>query len=155
MTGAEHRLCSFRLGAHLLGVEASRVQEVVRGQELTRVPLAAAAIGGLLNLRGQIVTAINLRVRLGLPAPEWGWERTATHLIVRTGDELVSLLVDEIGDVLAVPQDALEPPPPTLRAEAKRLIVGAYKLPEHLLLALDSDRAACVAGEETDGTCHR
>jgi len=148
MTRPDTRLCSFRLGGLLLGVEACKVQEVVRGQELTRVPLAPAAIAGLVNLRSQIVIAIDLRVRFGLPSRTWSREHPPSHLILRTDDGMVSLLVDETGDVLEVREEALEPPPPTLRGEARALIVGAYKLPDALLLALDSDRAASVAAEE-------
>jgi purine-binding chemotaxis protein CheW len=134
----EQQFCTFHLGGHYLGVEVVRVQEVVRHQEMTRVPLAPPAVRGLINLRGQIVTAIDLRRRLDLP------DRPDTdrpvNVVVQTDDGAVSLLVDEIGDVLHVPGAAFEGPPDTLRGPARELIRGAYKLDGRLLLVLDTDR---------------
>ena len=124
---------------HLLfGVEVEKVQEVIRYQEMTRVPLAPSVVKGLINLRGQIVTAVDLRCRLGLR------ERAAADLpmnvVIRHEDSAVSLLVDEIGDVLEVEDDAFELPPGTLSAEVRDLIRGVYKLKGKLLIALDTDK---------------
>jgi purine-binding chemotaxis protein CheW len=124
---------------HLLfGVEVEKVQEVIRYQEMTRVPLAPSVVKGLINLRGQIVTAIDLRRRLGLR------ERAAADLpmnvVIRHEDGAVSLLVDEIGDVLEVEDDAFELPPGTLSREVRDLIRGVYKLKGKLLIALDTDK---------------
>ena len=122
----------------LFGVEVEKVQEVIRYQEMTRVPLAPPVVKGLINLRGQIVTAIDLRRRLGLR------ERAATDLpmnvVIRQEDGAVSLLVDEIGDVLEVEEEAFELPPGTLSGEARELIRGVYKLKDTLLSALDTDK---------------
>jgi purine-binding chemotaxis protein CheW len=118
------------------------VQEVIRYQEMTRVPLAPAVIRGLINLRGQIVMALDLRRRFALedrPASE-----LPTNVVIRTDDGAVSLLVDEIGDVLEVDEGSFEHPPETMR-QARELVRGVYKLPEHLLLVLDTARA--VSGE--------
>jgi purine-binding chemotaxis protein CheW len=95
-------------------------------------------IAGLINLRGQIVTAIDLRRRLELadrPA-----DRLPVNVIVRAGDEAVSLLVDEIGDVLEVEEEMFEPSPETLQGTARELILGAYKLKERLLLVLEPEK---------------
>jgi purine-binding chemotaxis protein CheW len=122
----------------LFGVEVEKVQEVIRYQEMTRVPLAPPVVKGLINLRGQIVTAVDLRRRLGLR------ERAATDLpmnvVIRQEDGAVSLLVDEIGDVLEVEEEAFELPPGTLSGEARELIRGVYKLKDTLLSALDTDK---------------
>ena len=141
---ADHQFCTFLLAGHHFGVDVRRVQEVVRPQEMTRVPLAPPAVRGLINLRGQIVTAIDLRRRLDLPDRPGG--EPAVNVVVRTDNGAVSLLVDEIGDVLDAPADAFEPPPDTLRGPARELVRGAYKLDGRLLLVLDTDRAVDPGG---------
>src|SRR5438128_7203570 len=98
---------------------------------MPRVPLAPPVGRGLLNLRGQIVTAIDLRRRLELP--ERPAEQLPINVVVHTDDGAVSLLVDEIGDVLEVPENLFERPPETLRGAARELIRGAYKLAGRLL----------------------
>lgn len=138
-TGAERgQLCTFTLAGHYLGVPVARVQEVIRHHEMTAVPLAPPVVRGLINLRGQIVTALDLRVPLGLPpAPA---DALPMNVVVRAGGDLFSLLVDEIGDVMEVTADAFEPPPDTLGGTARELIRGAFKLDGRLLLVLDTDK---------------
>jgi purine-binding chemotaxis protein CheW len=123
-------------------VEVDKVQEVIRYQEMTRVPLAASVVTGLINLRGQIVTALDLRRRLELS--ERAAERLPMNVVVRTGEEAVSLLVDEIGDVLEVEDQTFEAPPETLQGVARELIRGAYKLKDRLLLVLDTEKAVKI-----------
>jgi purine-binding chemotaxis protein CheW len=120
------------------GVEVLRVQEVLRFQQMTRVPQAPDVIEGLINLRGQIVIAIDMRRRLGLP-PRTD-ENMPMNMVVRTEDGAVSLLVDEIGDVLDVDAAIFERPPANLDAVARDLIRGVYKLKDRLLLVLDAER---------------
>jgi purine-binding chemotaxis protein CheW len=139
----DRQFCTFLLGGHYLGVDVMAVQEVIRHQEMTRVPLAPAVVRGLINLRGQIVTAIDLRRRLELPDRADGGQ--PVNVIIRTDDGAVSLLVDEIGDVLRVPDEAFERPPETLRGAARELIRGAYKLDGRLLLILDTERTVDLA----------
>ena len=116
-----------------------KVQEVIRYQEMTRVPLASVVIKGLINLRGQIVTAVDMRHRLELaPRPD---DELPMNVVLRTEDGAVSLLVDEIGDVVEVEETAYEEPPETLAGVARDLIAGAYKLKNSLLLILDTARA--------------
>lgn len=121
------------------------MQEVIRHQTMTRVPLSPAAVAGLINLRGQIVTAIDLRRRLGLKDRPPG--TLPMNVVVRAEEGAVSLLVDEIGDVVEVSENAFEAPPDTLHGEARRLVEGVYKLPERLLhvLALAPALAVGVA----------
>jgi len=120
------------------GVDVLRVQEVLRYQQMTRVPQAPEVIEGLINLRGQIVTAIDMRRRLGLPPR--GGDQTPMNMVVRTDDGPVSLLVDEIGDVLDVDVANYERPPENLDPSARELIRGVYKLKDRLLLVLDAER---------------
>jgi len=134
MNGSQ-QYCTFYVAGRLFGVEVLNVQEVIRCQEITPVPLAPFTVQGLINLRGQIVPVIDLRRRLGLP--ERPAEEQPLNVVVRTEEGAVSWLVDEIGDVLETAQEAFERPPETLRADARKLIRGAYKLDGQLLLVLD------------------
>lgn len=125
---------------HLLfGVEVEKVQEVIRYQEMTRVPLAPAVVKGLINLRGQIVTAIDLRRRLGLR--ERATNDLPMNVVIRHNDGAVSLLVDEIGDVMEAEAEIFEDPPDTLDRTARDLTRGIYKLENRLLHVLDTDTA--------------
>ena len=133
------QLATFWLDGDLYGVEVAHVQEVLKSQGLTRVPLAPAAVAGLINLRGQVVTAIELRERLGRPARDEGTE--AVVIVVRLHGEAVSLLVDSIADVVDVDVRDFEAPPDTLDGAGRQLIRGAFKLDGHLLLALDVHKA--------------
>jgi len=116
-----------------------RVQEVLLFQHMTRVPLAPQVIEGLINLRGQIVTAIDMRRLLRLPERAEG--QAPMNMVLRTEDGPVSLLVDEIGDVLDVDRALYEHPPEGLHPAARQLIRGVYKLKDRLMLVLDAERA--------------
>lgn len=120
------------------GIEVQKVQEVLRAQEMTRVPLAPGVLRGLINLRGQIVAAIDMRERLALPKRTS--EQEPMNMIVRAEDGAVSLLVDEIGDVIHVSAAAFEPVPETMAGNLKQLVAGVYKLDGRLLLVLDTER---------------
>jgi purine-binding chemotaxis protein CheW len=133
---------TFEIDGQLYGVEVESVQEVIRFQPMTPVPQAPPSVVGLINLRGQVTTAIDLRLRLEL-APRAA-EDIPMIVVVRTDDGLVSLLVDRIGDVLDTHPDTFEPAPETLTGTARELIRGAFKLGERLLLALDVDRTVDV-----------
>ena len=137
------QFCTFFLNGLFFGVEVLKVQEVIRYQEMTRVPLAPVTIQGLINLRGQIVTAIDLRRRLDLPPR--GEEQLPMNVVVRSDDGAVSLLVDEIGDVVEIEEDIYEAPPETLKGVARELIQGVYKLKERLLLILDTEKTINLA----------
>ncbi|NES23338.1 MAG: chemotaxis protein CheW [Symploca sp. SIO3E6] len=130
--------CTFFLDELFFGVEVKKVQEIIRYQEMTRVPLAPVVVGGLINLRGDIVTAIDLRRRLDLPPRSQS--QAPFNVVVRVSDETISLLVDEIGDVLEVVEEDFERPPDTLTGRVRQLIRGAYKLEERLLLILHIEK---------------
>lgn len=139
------QVCTFYLAEHCFGLDVLKVQEIVTQQPMTHVPLAHPMIRGLINLRGQIVTAIDLRCRLELPLlPD---DRVPVNIVVQTDDGAVSLLVDEIGDVLEVTANQFERPPETLQGVARELIRGAYKLPDRLLVILDTDLVVSLPAE--------
>lgn len=136
----EIQICTFYLEGRFFGLNVDRVQEVLQPQQMTPVQLAPPEVEGLINLRGQIVTAVDLRRCLELPPRPEG--KDPMNIVINTdqNDGLVSLLVDEIGDVVDVNPDLFSPPPETLDGVSRELIVGAYKLPEQLLLMLDTDK---------------
>jgi purine-binding chemotaxis protein CheW len=134
------QFCTFLLDGDLFGVPVPQVQEVIRFHEMTRVPLAHEAVEGMINLRGQIVVAIDLRRRLSLGARAAG--TLPINVVVCALDGVVSLLVDEIGEAIQVEQSSFEAPPATLRGEVRSMILGVYKLEGKLLHVLDTE-AAC------------
>ena len=129
---------TFYVSDLFFGIDVLNVQEVLRYQEMTRVPLAPNVIEGLINLRGQIVTAVDLRRRLNVQPRDTG--HTPMNIVVRSEEGPVSLLVDEISDVLEVNPAWYEPPPQNLPPEQRELIEGLYKLDGRLLLILNTER---------------
>ncbi len=136
------KLCTFTLADLVFGVEVMNVQEVLRFQPMTRVPLASATVRGLINLRGQIVTAIDVRARLGFSTLSDAHE--PMNVVLCTKDGVVSLLVDQIGDVLEVEPSTFERPPTTLPAVLRDVVRGVYKLEHGLLLLLDVERVVLL-----------
>lgn len=137
-----NRLVTFTLDGHLYGVDVASVQEVLRGQPQTRIPLAPESVSGLINLRGQVLSAIELRARLGLP--DRTGEAEAMLVVVRVAGETIALLVDSIGAVIDVDEEQFELPPDTLTGPSREFLHGAYKLESQLLLALDVERAVAA-----------
>jgi purine-binding chemotaxis protein CheW len=134
--------CTFELGPLLLGLEARRVQEVLRHQPITPVPLAPKYVRGLMNLRGQIVLVIDLCRRFG--AAEGIDNPRPVNVLTHTSSGVVSLLADRIGDVIELDAESFDGVPDTLQGPAREVLVGALRLPERLLLLLDPERAAIV-----------
>lgn len=145
------QFCTFYLDKLLFGVELKGVQEVIRSLEMTKVPLAPEVVSGLINLRGQIVTAVDLRRRLELkPSPPGA---LTMNVVVRSADGAVSLLVDEIGDVVEVEETTFEPPPETLRGSVRTMLLGVHKLNDRLMHVLDIEKACqMIDVEETAST---
>ena len=135
------QFCTFFLDGSLFGVPVPRVQEVIRLHEMTRVPLAPAVVEGMINLRGQIVIAIDLRRQLSLR--DRGSGELPVNVVVRTDEGPVSLLVDEIGDVIEVKESTFEPPPETLHGSLRSMILGVHKLDRRLLLRVLDTEVAC------------
>ena len=132
------QFCTFFLGERMLGIEVLKIQEVIRYQEVTEVPLAPPVIRGLLNLRGSIVTSIDLRQRFEMP-PLAGDAQPA-NVVSQTPSGLVSLLVDRIGEVVEVDCGTFAPPPATVTGRERELIDGVYPLAAGLLLILNVER---------------
>ena len=136
---------TFRVADLFFGIEVLEVQEFLQSQQMTNIPLAPPFIAGLINLRGQIVTAIDMRHLLGLPA------RTevdaALNIVVRSEDGPLSLLVDEIGDVVQVPPSEHEPVPMTFPSELRQNVTKVCKLDGRLLLVLDREQALQVSAQ--------
>lgn len=137
------RFSTFSVADLFFGIDVMRVQEVLRFQPLTRVPKTPDVIEGLMNLRGQIVTAIDMRRLLHLPTR--GNDEQPMNVVIRTESGAVSLLVDEIGDVLDLEDAAYEPPPANLDTATSKLIRGVYKLEQQLLLVLDPEQIVDIA----------
>ena len=144
------QFCTFYLDNLFFGISVLDVQEIIRYQDMTSVPLSPAVVEGLINLRGQIVTAIDMRRRLELP--ERDPETEPINVIIQTDDDsTASLLVDEIGDVIEVSEDLFERPPDTLKGTARELIEGAYKLEDTLLLVLNTTKTLDISATGTKG----
>ncbi len=148
MSANQQQFCTFYIQGLLFGVEVETVQEVIQHQEMTGVPLAPEVVAGLINLRGQIVTAIDLRRRLGVCDRQT--DALPMNVVVRTGDGAVSLLVDEIGDVVEVEQRDFEEAPDTLACTSRELIRGVYKLKKELLLILDTQRSVNISASASE-----
>jgi purine-binding chemotaxis protein CheW len=131
------QFATFFLGDNYFGVEVERVQEILCSQEMTPVPLSSPVVRGLINLRGQVVTAIDLRRRLGLPARPEG--QPLMNVVVRSSGGGVSLLVDDVGDVVEAEEASFERPPDTLDSDARKMIRGVHKLKERLMHVLDTE----------------
>ena len=141
------QLSTFHVGKYLFGVDVALVQEIVRLQTITPVPLSGQDIAGLINLRGEVLTAVDLRARLGLPAPET--KRDPINVVIRVDEEPVSLLVDEIGGVQEVSQVPFEATPTTVDPHVRHLLLGAYTLPDRLLLSLDARKVLAMSQDRS------
>ncbi|WP_392534441.1 chemotaxis protein CheW [Nostoc sp. C117] len=143
---AEQQICTFFLKGVYFGINVLHVKEVIRPQPITRIPLAPPDICGLINLRGQIITVIDLQRRLEMSEPQTQSniklvdEAQGFNIIVNFEDEIVSLLVDNVGDVLEFSQNMFQPPPTTLKGKIRWMLVGAYPLPDGFLLVLDAEK---------------
>jgi purine-binding chemotaxis protein CheW len=133
----EHRQFStFTVAKRLYGIDVIKVQEVVRPMAMTQVPLAPVFVKGLINLRGQVATAIGLRELFHLPV---GDDKELMNVVCQYTGSIISLLVDEIGDVIEVSQRDFEPTPQTIPDTVKQFMKGVYKVSDTLLSVLDLD----------------
>ncbi|MGD0295561.1 MAG: chemotaxis protein CheW [Bryobacteraceae bacterium] len=154
-----HQYATFVVAGQFLGVDVTEVQEVLRGQSMTRVPLAPPVVEGLINLRGQIVPALDMRCVLGLPprprdpggnesaaavspgaVSPGAVSQGAVSVVVRSAHGAVSLQVDEIEDVIELDAGSFEAPPPNIDGALRTLFAGVHKLEGRLLLVLDTGR---------------
>lgn len=132
--------CTFFLNKIYFGIDVLQVQEVIRFTEITPVPLAPLDILGLINLRGKIVTIIDIKSRLEMNHTNNLNLENNYNIILNNNSELVSLTVDEIGDVVEVTESEFEPAPATLKGKIRSLLHGAYKIQDKFLLIIDVDK---------------
>ena len=130
------------IGGELIGMPILRVQDVFIPEGPTRVPLAPPEIAGVLNLRGRIVTLVDMRRRLGLSG---GSDKSSLAIGVELRGESYGLLIDAIGEVLKLDEDAREPNPVNLDPRLARVSTGIHRLNDRLLLVLDVDRVLDIA----------
>ena len=147
-----HQFCTFYLDKLMFGVKLEKVQEVIRYLEITEIPLAPRVVSGLMNLRGQIVTGIDLRRRLDLADRPDG--TAPMNVVIRSADGAVSLLVDEIGDVVEVTDESFERPPETLQGKVREVILGVHKLEKQLMHVLNTEKA-CETSESVASGAER
>ena len=133
---------TLRLGGQLFGVPVTHVQDVIRKQRITPVPLAPSVVAGVLNLRGRIVTAIDMRKRLGLE-PSTNTDKLM-KIVVEHHHELFALMVDAVGDVQNLPNAAMEKPPANMDEAWRAVSTGVYKLEKELLVILDIENIVNV-----------
>ncbi len=130
---------TFRVGDQLFGIPVLRVQDILQPDRIAAVPLAPAEVQGSINLRGRIVTVIGVRVRLGLPPLEGG-KKENMGVTVEQGNDLYTLLVDQIGDVISLSKELYEKNPGTLDPLWREFSSGVFRLDEELMVVLDIDR---------------
>ncbi len=134
----ERVFVTLSLAGQLCGVAVDGVRDVLGPQAITRIPLALPEIAGSLNLRGKIVTAIDMRRRLGLLPANAG--DPCMSLVTELGGELYALIVDQVAEVLPLPARQLEPSPPTLSPIWRQFSVGVHRVADRLMVVLDLQR---------------
>ena len=133
--GAAQSFVTMRVSGQLFGASVMVVQDVLRAQRIAPIPLSPKEVAGSLNLRGRIVTVLDMRARLGLPAIEN--PSAAMHVVVEYNEELFSLMVDSVGDVLSLPLAQIEKAPANLDPLWKEIAGGVSRLDSELLVLLD------------------
>ncbi len=137
-SGQTEEFVTFTIAGQLFGIPVLQIQDVLSSYQITQVPLAPPESTGSLNLRGRVVTAIDVRLRLGLPPRPA--EADSMSIVAENGGELYSLMVDTVGEVLALSQSEYERNLPTLDAKFRAFSDGIYRLDGQLLVVLDVNR---------------
>ncbi|MEJ0062859.1 MAG: chemotaxis protein CheW [Alphaproteobacteria bacterium] len=136
--GESSDLVTMKIADQMFGIPVLQVNDVLSPQKITRIPLTPPEIAGSLNLRGRIVTVIDVRSRLGLPQLDAKLERMS--IVVDHHGELYSLLIDQVGEVMSLSNADFEPNPPTLDKRWREVALGIYRLQQSLLVVLDVAR---------------
>ncbi len=136
--GNSQEFVTFTIAEQLFGIPVLQVQDVLSSYHITPIPLAPPEITGSLNLRGRVITAIDVRIRLGLPRR--AADAKSMSIVAENGGELYSLMVDRVGEVLALSPSAFERNLPTLDAKFRAFSEGIYRLDDQLLVVLDVNR---------------
>jgi len=136
------QLVTFTLGTEEYGVDIMRVQEIIRMQDITRVPQMPAFIEGVLNLRGNVIPVVDLRKRFALPTAE---QTAQTRIVVvNVGDRTTGVVVDAVSEVLRLAEDQIEPPPAVVAGIGHEYLRGVGKVGGRLIILLDLDRILTV-----------
>ena len=131
----EKEFITMRLGEYYFGISVLAVQDVLRHHKIMKIPLAPRMVAGSLNLRGRIVTAVDMRLRFNME-PFENYDKPM-HVVVQYRDEFFSLLVDGVGEVMSLPMDQFEKTPTNLQDEWREMAAGVFKLDGKLLIILD------------------
>jgi purine-binding chemotaxis protein CheW len=145
----DQRYSTFYLNDICFGVPIENVQEFLERQIVTRVPLAPPVLPGIINLRGQILTTIDLRVRLGLTSLDK--QEDPMMMVVKTKEGPMNLLVEKIGGVVDVDSGLFEQPTETLKPGVRAVTTHVCKLEEQLLLVLDTEKLVQISGQSEFG----
>jgi len=140
------QLVTFSIGGEEFGVDILKVQEIIRMLDITRVPKAPDFVEGVINLRGKVIPIIDLRKRFGLASK--GHDKNTRIIVIDINDMIVGYIVDSVSEVLRIPADTVEPPPPVVAGLDSEYISGVGKLDDRLLIFLDLDRL--LSQEERD-----
>lgn len=132
------QLVTFSIGGEEFGVEILTVQEIIRMLEITRVPKAPDFVEGVINLRGKVIPIIDLRKRFGLESKSY--DKNTRIVVIEINKMIVGFVVDSVSEVLRIPEDTVEPPPPVVAGLDSEYISGVGKLEDRLLILLDLDR---------------
>lgn len=142
------QICVFILGGARFAVDIERVREIVRFRSTTAIPYAPPMIVGLLNLRGRVVPALDLRVAFGVAAPD---AEEKISIVAELEDELVAFIVDDIVDIVEVPRGSLGSAPRHLEGPAKRLVHGLYTMADGaIVMGFSADAAISMTTEHLD-----
>lgn len=139
---SQKQITTFYINNQLYGIDVQLIQEITKPMKLTKVPLAPTYIAGLMNLRGQIATTIDLRVLFGLEAFPADGVSEGNNVICRDENLLLSLLVDEAGDVIEVDDSKYEATPDTVNGKIRQFMSGVYKIDDDLLSVLELKKIA-------------
>jgi len=145
LSSNEVQYASFQVGDLLLGIDICQVQEINRNLQLTPVPHAPAAVRGVINLRGEVVTVIDLRCVLGMPPAEF--TRATRNVIIKHAGEQIGLLVDNVADVITCRADNIDPIPENLGGLESSYFSGVFKLDQGLLVTLNVAEALLSLGQ--------
>jgi purine-binding chemotaxis protein CheW len=138
LTGDEEQIVSFKLGKETFGVKVSQVREIGKVENITKIPKMPNYIEGVMNLRGQITTVIDLKKRFNIDGDKSGNTAASRIIVAEIGDTQIGIIVDEVEDVMRVPRQSISSPPKTLASRAEmNFLVGICKLPDRMIMLLD------------------
>ena len=145
-TQGERQLVVFDLASEVYGVDIGTVREIIRMQEITRMPRTPAYVEGVINLRGKVTPVVDLRSRFGLDGGDDDESFAKRIVVVDTGERSMGFVVDAVSEVLRVPAGSIEPPSSAVMSEDSDYLVGIVKLPDRLISLLDLERVLDASG---------